>query len=608
MKRNSCGIDRSQTRSRRLDVTLRLNEDCYFRIFNCLGDSFFGDEHVPCGSWDDVLSSMELYSQRAANFRDAVDVENYFKANQMACLYKKLSLPQLTDPAKDRAIVKWLEAEASCKEKNAQCWEIFSKPLTHSQEELASHLEGPRREILNLLGEVPPDFSEVMGWMKFGPGATLSHHRPKVQPLHKMVGPQTGLCGTEGDVSWLLENTSMAECFLASKRIFWDGDPSGASIPGCDEMLTWVDWVDYAKLDFVPKNTREMRTIEVGPSLAVPFQQAYDGFIRKRLKDGWGIDLSDQSPNWGLCRMGSLRGDRDDSPCTLDLSAASDRISYGIVATLLPKSWTRTLAQYRAKRVTSPLLGEGFHTLEKFSSMGNCFTFSLQTLIYAAVVRSVLRERGLHYALWRTYGDDIIVPRCVYHDVVLRLETLGFKVNEEKSFSTGFFRESCGVDYLRGTNVRALYIKEPFRRVANLYTLLNSLQIIAYRAPIPAATYEPVFKKVLALIPKHLRVFGEPRNGLDSCIWSPSLTGSRVLRGVAKSNKLRENLAYLLALYTGYEGSDGWNPLKAICPHRQFVHDGPIVDHVIRRASSRGLAARLVQAEDLPFDPILGLR
>jgi hypothetical protein len=55
------------------------------------------------------------------------------------------------------------------------------------------------------------------------------------------------------------------------------------------------------------------------------------------------------------------------------------------------------------------------------------------------------------------YGDDIIVPVDSRELLVEALEVLDFKVNAQKSYWTGKFRESCGVDAYCGENITPAY-------------------------------------------------------------------------------------------------------------------------------------------------------
>jgi hypothetical protein len=59
------------------------------------------------------------------------------------------------------------------------------------------------------------------------------------------------------------------------------------------------------------------------------------------------------------------------------------------------------------------------------------------------------------------YGDDIIVPVHSRRVVETALEALGLRINAGKSFSKGFFRESCGGDFYAGVNVTPTYLRYP---------------------------------------------------------------------------------------------------------------------------------------------------
>jgi hypothetical protein len=102
--------------------------------------------------------------------------------------------------------------------------------------------------------------------------------------------------------------------------------------------------------------------------------------------------------------------------------------------------------------------------LEKFSSMGNGFTFELETLIFAAIALVITRECGFSGRLGSdvfVFGDDIIVKNGVARPLKSVLEFLGFELNAEKSyFGDEPFRESCGGDYFAGQPVRPYFLKE----------------------------------------------------------------------------------------------------------------------------------------------------
>jgi len=114
------------------------------------------------------------------------------------------------------------------------------------------------------------------------------------------------------------------------------------------------------------------------------------------------------------------------------------------------------------------------------STMGNGFTFPLQTIIFSAVVLACLQWRGIPSSstraseLWSVFGDDIICPQACASDVVGILTLLGFKVNQDKSFVEGPFRESCGSDFFMGSDIRGVYVKT-LRTPEARYSVINLL-------------------------------------------------------------------------------------------------------------------------------------
>jgi hypothetical protein len=506
------------------------------------------------GALDELPQAIELHSALACSFREQGDVEKYTILNQASCLLKKLeySFKPFVEVSCETAQSKWLLAEKKCRTMNGVYWEIIQKPLTHGHDDLAQLLTSMRKDIQILLGEECPDLCDVVGWMKFGPGSDSTHCFAEGSVPYKLDAsiPHSYYRGMEDEVRWVVENSMVSYCAFGHRNSL---DEAFAFRGDVGDPLEGLVPVESAKLTLVPKSIAEKRVIEVGPSIAGFIQQGYDGFIRQRLLKKWGLDLNDQEPNRRLAYLGSLdEGLR--SPCTIDLSSASDMVSFGVVASLLPPQWVRTLARFRAKSVEtdwedSPIV------LEKFSAMGNAYTFSLQTLIFAAVVRSVLRDRGHEGMRWRCYGDDIIVPKCIYEDVLNRLAMLGFEVNKTKSFADFGFRESCGADFMLGTYVRGVYLKKPIETVADLFKYVNLLNVAACELPVPAMCYEGVISLLLSWVPKKFRLFGNVRTcDLAEAAWSPSITGAhKIIRAQQRSRPIKnDSWRYMVALYSGY--------------------------------------------------------
>lgn len=216
------------------------------------------------------------------------------------------------------------------------------------------------------------------------------------------------------------------------------------------------------KLSFAPKNVNVSRIIAVEPSLNMFYQLGLGKIISKRLKTVFGIDItSQQEKNRELARLGSIDG----SLSTLDLSSASDSISYMMCKGVIPKDIFWLFDLLRSPFMELPN-GEQVE-LPMLSTMGNGFTFPLMTALLACVVSSAAtvsryslkKPRAKALGNFGIYGDDIICPVEITGLVKRLLGLLGFVVNEQKSFSEGPFRESCGRDWFLGRTVRGVYIK-----------------------------------------------------------------------------------------------------------------------------------------------------
>jgi hypothetical protein len=237
--------------------------------------------------------------------------------------------------------------------------------------------------------------------------------------------------------------------------------------------------VPGSSLTFVPKTEAISRTICTEPLVNMLFQKGIEAVLIRRLRQVFGIDLSSQpDKNRALARIGS----RDDSFATIDLSSASDLNSTAMVKALFPPSFYRWLERVRSPSAVLPN-GETVE-LHMLSSMGNAFTFPLQTIIFASVVQAAYRMLGIPFRRpsgdslgnFAVFGDDIIVVKEAY-DLVCRLLTvLGHTVNLDKSFSYGPFRESCGTDWYLGHDVRGVYIKR-LDDDCDFFSAINRLNI-----------------------------------------------------------------------------------------------------------------------------------
>jgi hypothetical protein len=201
----------------------------------------------------------------------------------------------------------------------------------------------------------------------------------------------------------------------------------------------------------VPKTAKKRRGICIEPDLNVFGQLGIGAEIRTSLKKRLGIDLDTQEWNRFLAEKSF-----EWHLATIDLSQASDTIARSVVEELLPPDWATLLGLFRSP---STFIDDGWVALEKWSSMGNGYTFELETLIFSSILLAVLRleEAEGAWAHCAVYGDDIICPRVHAKAVVEALEDFGFKVNGKKSHLAGDFFESCGTDWFQAQPVRPFF-------------------------------------------------------------------------------------------------------------------------------------------------------
>jgi hypothetical protein len=259
----------------------------------------------------------------------------------------------------------------------------------------------------------------------------------------------------------------------------------------------------------VPKNSEISRTCCTEPLLNMLFQQAVGKFIEQRLNN-WGISLAKQPDlNRRLCLKGSING----AYGTIDLSSASDSIAASLCQWILPKTVRKWVNLFRSNTTCLPNKSEV--QLNMVSTMGNGFTFPLETAIFASAVRAVYLSKGIKPSMgsetddWAVFGDDIIVRKDCYETTIRLLKRLGFSVNEGKSFNNGPFRESCGFDYFQGVNIRPVYI-ETLETPQAVYSAFNRLSRWSAENRIPLV-------RTLRYIMRMARFLPVPFSEADDC-------------------------------------------------------------------------------------------
>jgi hypothetical protein len=233
-----------------------------------------------------------------------------------------------------------------------------------------------------------------------------------------------------------------------------------------------------ARIVLVPKDSRGPRIISMEP---LEVQWIQQGIMRKLYP--WlenhrlcrrVLNLTDQTINQDLARESSFDDLTRESQsfedlCTLDMKEASDRVSLVLVEALL--SATSLYPSLLATRSQLTELPNGRQIrMKKFAPMGSALCFPIEALVFWSICSAVL-----HTDYYKSYsgplrnwagvlsvfGDDLVVPLRLHNQIVAALENYSLLVNKDKCCfsSVARFRESCGVDVIRGHDVTPVRIK-----------------------------------------------------------------------------------------------------------------------------------------------------
>jgi len=288
-----------------------------------------------------------------------------------------------------------------------------------------------------------------------------------------------------------------------------------------DDLDAWPDLVDPgceepSRVVLVPKTLKTPRVIAVEP---VCMQYAQQGLLQllvpmleqHRLTAGH-VNFTDQTVNQKL----ALQGSKDGNFATLDMAEASDRVSLAHVEMLLEsvpdfRKWVLACRSTRAQLPTGDII-----PLKKFASMGSALCFPMEAMVfYTTIIASRIRRAGrcpdahLVYSYSRdvyVYGDDLIVPADEAPAICDDLEAFGFKVNRNKSFWNGKFRESCGEDCYDYEKVTPVYLRHDtpavrtdVSRIVSSIATVNQLYSAGYYSA--AAALREAVEKVIGLLP-----------------------------------------------------------------------------------------------------------
>ncbi len=463
------------------------------------------------------LASHVARRNDAVIINSCINPHGYTSAGDFARDYQAISLlskyPGLSlDVNREEVALKsFRDSERVCTEVNG--W--FRQPAWSFSSDVMSDLLWARRYIEGVLGVFSWDVA--VQYCRFGPGASVGLGRKRSHPCQKIGNKNPTITGP------------CLHLFEAYRKY----DRHYNSI-GLEPIV-----VRGSVGTTVPKNAKTDRFIAIEPQLNMFFQKGIGAMIRKRLRYR-GVDLDTQwVKNQELALRGSLHGDLS----TLDLSGASDSLSISLVEFLLPQDWYTAMTIVRSPYCN--VKGEDM-LLRKFSSMGNGFTFELESLIFLALAKAATHRTGGNVHDVAAFGDDIICPEQSTSAVIGTLVGTGFKLNPSKSFWSGRFRESCGKHYFSGHDVTPFFLKKELRSPHDIMWACNSLRRAANRyngGYTCSELFLEGYSYFLGLLPRRFRDLSCPDGygdnaivrDLDECSPRPKRNHNYVEGWVAKS-------------------------------------------------------------------------
>jgi hypothetical protein len=428
--------------------------------------------------------------------------DSYLATVQILALVRKYPFPSSAEKREAAAFLKFMEAEQRCREVNIN---FRKRRIPYKALNL---LNRASFTIEKIFGDFSRQYETILRSARHGPGSSLCTTEDNVTLFYK-----------SHDIPWSVGGP-------ASKYVkdILQHDPHLGQLLGYNLVQSAVGWApgkfgaaylrecNFNSLTTVPKTAWIDRFIAVEPRFNLYLQLGTNAVLTRNLRSV-GVYTNNQEYNREAAFWASLSGS---GVATVDLSSASDCIAFELVRYLLRglPEWYDFLYDLR-----SPFFkynGE-VRKYEKWSSMGNGYTFPLESAIFYSIVEACVNETCPDkLGLVRVYGDDIIIPTEAFTLLKELLATIGFVTNEQKTFTSGPFRESCGKDYWYGIDVRPFYLDFHPETAEDIFHILNSLCSVGHVLSTDAA-----YSWLLGLLHDGAILYGPEVEETRGHIWAP---------------------------------------------------------------------------------------
>lgn len=310
-----------------------------------------------------------------------------------------------------------------------------------------------------ILGEFPGD--EVINEVRFGRKSSIGCPL-SLAYLDIKLSKQGAFTGTAATVEHFVNQVLPGDQIL--QRIL-----KNHTIDLANPALQYT----HLNLVEVPKTWKTYRLITPLTLIGLFYSYGIGRVVSVRLKDA-GLNISKlQSVHQELVEEFSLTR----SHATADLSAASDSITSELLNRILPRAWYQALKKTFVRTLK---IGDDMYSTASVLPMGNGATFPVETLVFYCIIKAI-GELSKMNGIYSVYGDDLIYPSRLHKFVTVIFPQLHLKLNQDKTYVSYPFRESCGADFYRGQDVRPFFLKgdaEYLTRVryeAFLYKVYNGL-------------------------------------------------------------------------------------------------------------------------------------
>jgi hypothetical protein len=329
------------------------------------------------------------------------------------------------------------------------------------------------QDLNGLMAALPPEIFETFGkvadvlWCNTLGSLNLNVQSRELLPRHGPGATAERISGNQkyNHKTWhqRLESSFPFDAYGMSKPCADDGREALEAVsflePEAEEPVRVIT---------VPKTLKTPRIIAIEPVCMQYTQQSLAPEIMKLIERGrfsrGHVNFRDQRVNRHL----ALKASEDGTLATLDLSEASDRVHKDLVYRMLGSLPSLREAVFACRSMRADVNGHVV-CLNKFASMGSALCFPIESMLFFTVLATArivrlnlpVTARNVSYVTrsMYVYGDDLLVPVDEVDSICFALNSFGLKVNEHKSFWTGRFRESCGMDAYAGADVTPVYLR-----------------------------------------------------------------------------------------------------------------------------------------------------